>query len=96
MDTVALANHFCDNLYAQQEWPAEELNYFYVFRFILFNESCSGQADRYSVKNFNGTELPENSEILEEPHCNDAELGQERTLSNNYGDSANSSTVAVN
>ncbi|KAJ1869146.1 hypothetical protein LPJ57_005597 [Coemansia sp. RSA 486] len=96
MDTVALANHFYDNLYAQQQWPAEELNYFFVLRFILFNESCSGETGRYSVKNFNGTELPENSGILEETHRNDAELGQERTLSNNYGDSANSGTVAVN
>ncbi|KAJ1879440.1 hypothetical protein H4R99_006882 [Coemansia sp. RSA 1722] len=95
MDTVELANHFYNNLYAQQEWPVEELNGFDILRHGLFNESCSGKADCYSVYDFNGAELPETSEITEVSKRNNTELGQERAVSNKYGSSSNASPVAV-
>ncbi|KAJ2597789.1 hypothetical protein H4R99_004364 [Coemansia sp. RSA 1722] len=95
MDTVTLKGHFYNNLYAEQEWPAEKLNSFDILKYGHVNESCSGKADRYSVNNFYGAERPEMSKVAEMPECNNAVLGQESVSSNNYDCSADAELVAI-
>ncbi|KAJ1881630.1 hypothetical protein H4R99_004414 [Coemansia sp. RSA 1722] len=95
MDIVALKGHFYNNLYAEQEWPAEELNNFDLLRYGHVNKSCSSKADRYSVNNFYGAKRSEILKVTEMPECNNAVLGQEPFFSNNYGCSADAELVAI-
>ncbi|KAJ2699117.1 hypothetical protein FB645_005437 [Coemansia sp. IMI 203386] len=95
MGTVALKDHCYNNLYAKQEWPAEELNNFDVLRYGHVNESCSGKADRYSVNNFYSANRPEISKVTDMSECNNTVLGQEPVFSNNYGCSADAELVAI-